>query len=483
MTTEALTPRPYQLEAIDRAVRSSYLLADECGLGKTLTAIEAIKALTAQHNKPALVVIPKPLKAQWVKALTRQGVEAARIALLDAKGATLASEPEKKPDPTWLSFVATLKPVSAYNKPPVILAHYEAVVKHLPELSKLTYCLIVADEAHKIKNRKAKRTEALKKLSSLRRLALTGTPFDRNPADVWSILNWLDPRFFTSYWRFFDAHVAYKEVPIKPRRTASGQIVSSVKTPVGVADHERFARVLRQYSLRRLKTDVRADLPEKITQYVDVALNDDQAKLYKKLSEAEDLEVMLDEATDLSVVMPILLTKILRLIQCTTDPALLEAKASSAKLEWLQEWLEANPDQPVIVFTRFRETALKIAEQIKANEDINADPVVIIGSSKRPEITGNERIIVGTIAAMGEGLDLPHINTAIFVDCEWSSILMTQAIDRIHRINITATKHIIYLKAPNTVDELLLDAVEGKWSTMQLVQSFIRGENIANEGR
>lgn len=453
MTATPLTPRPYQHEAISRATRTSYLLADECGLGKTLTAIEAIKALTAEHRKPALVVIPKSLKAQWVKALVRQGVEESRIVLLDAKG--FSDE------------------VAATS---VILGHYEAVTKHAVALKRYTFSLIVADEAHKIKNRKAKRTEAIKSLTSLRRLALTGTPFDRNPADVWSILNWLDPRFFTSYWRFFDAHVAYKEVPIRPKRLPNGTWVSSVKTPVGIADAERFARVLRQYSLRRLKTDVRADLPEKITQYVDVAMGADQARCYKKLSEADDIIAELDQGVE--VALPIVLTRILRLIQATTDPELLGVKASSAKLEWVTDWLEGNADQPVIIFTRFRETALKLAEQVKANEDISAEPVVIVGGTKRPEITGSEKLIIGTIAAMGEGLDLPHIHTAIFIDCEWSSILMTQAIDRIHRINIEATKHIIYLKVPNTVDEMLLDAVEGKWSTMQLVQSFLRGENI-----
>lgn len=89
-------------------------------------------------------------------------------------------------------------------------------------------------------------------------------------------------------------------------------------------------------------------------------------------------------------------------------------------------------------------------------------------------------MLFGTIAAMGEGLDLPHISTAIFLDVEWSSILMTQAVDRIYRINITEAKHIIYLRAVNTVDNLLLDTLNQKWDMRQMIECFIRqGHTIA----
>lgn len=463
-----LTPRPYQAEAINRATYSSYLLADECGLGKTLTAIETVKTLTSSFNAPALVVIPKSLRAQWVKALTTQGVNPSRIVHLDAKGGALETDPKKYYAIKGAMLIADVP----FDYPPVVLTHYEALVKHQAELRYIYFSVIVADEAHKIKNRKAKRTEAIKSLKSFRRLALTGTPFDRNPADVWSILNWLAPDFFTSYWRFFDAHVAYKEVRIPPRRLPNGTVISSTKVPVGVADAERFSRVLRQYSLRRLKSDVRSDLPEKITQIVDVALDPAQQRAYTKLATAEDIVADLGEGVEVAV--PIVLTKILRLMQLTTDPSLLEVKAPAAKLEWVEEWVEANPDQPVIIFTRFRDTAIKLSEQLQANTDIEAEPTLILGG-KRPTITGSEKLIIGTISAMGEGLDLPWINTAIFIDCEWSSILMTQAVDRIHRINSTDTKHIIYLQAPNTVDELVLSAVQGKWDQMQLVEAFLTG--------
>ena len=82
-------------------------------------------------------------------------------------------------------------------------------------------------------------------------------------------------------------------------------------------------------------------------------------------------------------------------------------------------------------------------------------------------------MIVGTIAAMGESLNLQRASTAIFIDQEWSTIQMAQAEDRLHRIDITEPKNIIYLIAENTVDRLVAKALEKKWSQITLVKEFL----------
>lgn len=441
-----LTPRAYQLEAIARGTRSNYLLADECGLGKTLTAIETVKAITAEHNAPALIIIPKSLRQQWYNALVAQGVSADRIVILDSSASRLEAVVE---------LTSSDRP---FQYPAIILSHYEAVVKHHTSLQRLQYSVIICDEAHRIKNRKAQRTQAIKGLRAWRKIALTGTPFDRNPADAWSILNWLEPAFFRSYWRFFEAHVSYTATPL-----GNGTVA---KTPKGIADVERFTRVLRQYSMRRLKTDVREDLPAKIETYIPITMGPAQQRIYTKLCDTPDYDIKID---DVSIPMPIVLTQILQRIKATTDPTLLGLKAPSAKLEWVQEWVEDNDTESVIIFTRFRETAIKLHELLGG--------VLIVGGTQRPNVTPANRLIIGTTAAMGEGLDLPWIDNAIFVDCEYSSILMTQAIDRIHRISITSAKHIMYLVCEGTDDELVYGAVRDKLTMAEMVTRFLRGEN------
>lgn len=441
------TPRPYQDIAIERASRQGLLLADQCGLGKTISAIETAKRVQTQIGKPVLIVAPtETVKLQWLRELADQGITEDRIIWLDSK--TNARTIELTPDH-------------------VILTHYEAVRKHIDTLSSIYFSIVICDEAHRIKNRKAKRTEAIKQIRAYRKLALTGTPTDRNPADVWSILNWLDPEFFSSYWRFFDAHACWKEIKVR-----GGQ---KVKTIVSAepSDPARYARVLRPYVLQRRKEDVRADLPEKIEQYVDLEMSKDQRVTYDTIVAAEDPFVDIGDGLETSV--SIVLTKILRLIQVTTDPALLGlSDKPSVKLDWLDSWLEDNPEESVIIFTRFRATAEQLAAKL-------GDRFKLIVGGKRAKITSDDRFIVGTISAMAEGLDLPHIDNAIFIDIEWSSILMQQAIDRIHRINITNAKNIYYLRCVNTVDVMLHQAISEKWSSKQITEAYLNGRTQTDE--
>jgi len=476
--------RSYQTYASAEIMRlKRLLLADDTGLGKTITAIDVIKRV----DGPVLVVVPKTIKLQWYNALIDQGIAATTILTPDA---------------------ALIDLDLAYRGVHVVLLHYEMLVKHIDQLKRVHWSLVVLDEAHRIKNRKTRkknpnygkrpgepktisadtqRTKAVYALKADYKLLLTATPYDeRNPAEIWSLLHWLDSQFFTSYWRFYDAHINYE---ICDRY---GRIIKEVKKDKPLRDPESFARVIRPYVLRRLKKDVRADLPDRIDQTIDLEMNADQAAIYHTLYDAEinalittlhDIEAQrlfhnryaawaLGQIADepqsaIEISMPIVLTRILRLIQTTTDPALLgHPTASSVKLDWLREWLEDHPDESVIVFTRFREAAIKINGWRLFDK-------LIVGGRKRENVTTADRRIVGTIAAMGEGLDLPWIDHAIFLDVEWSSIMMTQAIDRIYRINIANVKHVMYLRCAGTVDQLVHDAVERKWSTHQIVEQFL----------
>lgn len=218
--------------------------------------------------------------------------------------------------------------------------------------------------------------------------------------------------------------------------------------------------------IQRTKLEVRADLPPKIETFVELDMHPAQAAAYRKIASAVDPMVLLAEGVETSV--SIVLTQILRLIQITTDPALLGLPvASSVKLDWIDGWLEDNPNESVIIGTRFRETAIKIAERYEGFK-------LIIGGN-RATVDSTVKRVVGTIAAMGEGLDLPHIDHMICVDVEWSSILMQQFLDRIHRINIDTAKNIYYLICVDTVDSLIHTAIRNKWNTKELAERYLKG--------
>lgn len=447
------TPREYQTLCIDRGTRQNLLIADACGLGKTLEAICIAKQINAQLNKPVLIIAPnETVKLQWRAELIDQGFD--QVYWLESKDRDLD---------TFLSI----------NPTGVVLTHYEAMVKHLAKLSTVYWSVIIADEAHRIKNRQAKRSIAIKQLRAYRKLALTGTPYDRNPADIHSILQFLAPEFFTSYWRFFNTHVASTlQVVKKEKRDNKGNVIEVAVTISKVCDQPlkdaaNFARTLRPFMIARKKTDVRSDLPPRIDINIDLEMGKKQAAVYRTIRDANDPTVDLGNGVETSVA--ITLTRILREIQVTTDPSLLDVTdVPSVKLEWLTNWLEDNPQESVFIATRFKPTALKLREML-------GDKFKLVVGGQRDQITPQDNYIVGTIAAVGEGLDLPHIDNTIVIDGDWSSILMQQLQDRTHRITIMNAKNVYYLKCINTSDELVHQAWKNKWTTKQLTDAYLNG--------
>lgn len=427
-------PYPYQIAAIERGIKSNLLLADDCGLGKTFQAISIGLDVMRRFNQPVLIVAPKTVIAQWVQEIN----------------------PDRTPVLVLDSDFVFSKPISETGKF-FVLIHYEALVKHIDWLKKTFWGLVVLDEAHKIKNRQAKRSKAVKKLVSRLRLALTATPFNRDLAEYWSILNYLAPLDFSSYWKFIDTYLDMEQ-------DALGYYHAN-----GPKDPKAFASMLNRYVLKRTKEQVAPDLPEKIITHIPITLSNDQAALYDQVLSVDDIDLRVintatGELTEHQIT--IMLTHILRLQQAASNPMLLGSNAASSKLEWVNDWLEANPDESVIIFTKFKDTARAIynfgCECLYTGDQQIGDPK----SANR---------IVGTIAKLGTGLDLPHINNAIFIESDWSSIQMTQAIDRIHRLGIQAPKHIMYLDALNTVDQMIRTVLDNNETTADLVNRFLMG--------
>lgn len=423
--------RPYQAKAVTKMLTQNTLLQDHPGLGKTLQAITTALGVFEFVTGPCLIVCPKAVRLQWIAEITE-------------------NDPHQYPIITLEATTELPKRFSA--KPFWIICHYEALIKLWPSLRKSGYSTIVADEAHRIKNRKALRSKALKKLICYRKLALTATPFDKNPSDVWSIINWLYPKQFTSYWAFFEAHTLY-ELDRKGYRRIKGCI-----------DPKALANVLRPFTIKRTKRSVAPELPAKIVQNVELDMLPAQLTAYKSI--ADRVTPLVEVNQDTELVIKNALTHLLRLQQVTTDPALLGYDAESVKLTWLDEWLADHPDQSVLILTKFRETANKIA----AKHGL----ALVTGASKPLNPKQHDRI-VGTIGAMAEGLDLGHIGTTIFIDLDFSSIKMYQAVDRTER-DLTAVepKHIIYLYCTNSIDLKIARILASKQSLAEMVEDWLQ---------
>jgi len=434
----------YQAEAVHTILRHpGFILADECGLGKTVVAVEVCKRLREQAQAQAqeqaqpasaapawrsLIIAPPALIPQW------------RMEILDQDPGVPVTVVNRLP----LDFTALqgyfLMSIYDLSSPQVRAA-----------LSRVVFNILVLDEAHRIKNRKTKTAQWVKQIAAARRLCLTGTPMEKTPADLWSLLNFVAPDDFPAYWNFVLNNLNVTE------GYWERFVIGGPKNP------QAFGELLRPYMLRRTKDEVMPQLPEKICIEQVVEMTSHQAAFYHTVKRQHDIVVDVDGLSTLIITNT--LTKITRLQQIAVWPPLVvpTAGAESGKLEWLDTFRDDHPNEPMVVFTRFREVAQLVHERYGGD--------IIIGGLRM--ISPDPQFCVGTIDAMGEGLNLQWARHAIFLDCHWSSIKMTQAIDRVHRVDIKEPKNLYFLWSC-AEDRAVIDAFNAKMSEAELVAYYLR---------
>ena len=443
-------PREYQQQAIELGIERNALIIDDAGLGKTLTGVEIAYALEVQLCTtpetwcPTLFVCRKTARDRWIEETNSQFPDK-RIRIL-----------ELSPAPN----IDLLRDTTAW-----IVTHYEAVIRHYKLLKQLMWNAIVLDEAHRIKNREADRTVALKQLRARRRVALTGTPLDKSPAELWSVLHFLYPQQYRAYHGFVAVHANRERQQI----WVKGQLREFDKLLPGAKDPEALAEELKPYTLRRTKTDVAPELPPKIEQVITIDMDPRQATAYRKLQNNRDILLDLSEYTKPNELPQQIVANVLARMtkeqQLAVDPSLLGLDLAAPKLQYVLDFVEDNPDETLLVLCRFRDTAARLATKLHAAR---------VYGSIQDDLSKRPKRIVGTIAKAGESLNLGYINTTIFVDSVWSAPDMEQASNRTHRLDITEPKYIIYLQCRDTVDESIHQAVRDKWSQNDLVWNYLK---------
>ena len=151
------------------------------GTGKTRLAI-AIDLVRREKGSKTLVICPTAaVRNVWVAKLEE---------LTDLAVGVIDPVNRAK---SFFDFVA--------NDKDVLIIHW-AALRLIPELKQISWHHIIADEAHRICNRKTQTSVFLKQIKAKYKTALTGTPTDGRPDKLWSILNWLYPKQYTSFWKF-----------------------------------------------------------------------------------------------------------------------------------------------------------------------------------------------------------------------------------------------------------------------------------------
>lgn len=402
------------------------VLADDMGLGKTIQSIAYITSeLPNIRSKklPVLIVCPSSLTYNWLAELGKFGPDLQAIVI----------DGEKK-DRSEIQ-----EDVSDYD---VLITSYPLLRKDIDWYEKQMFHTIFFDEAQAFKNPTTQTAKSAKRLQAENRFALTGTPVENSPEELWSIYHVVFPELFQGLTEF--SYLNSKDI----------------------------AKRIRPFLLRRLKEDVLNELPDKIESIESVELSKDQKELYAgylaKLR--HDTLKHLDKDTLRKNRIKIL-AGLTRLRQICCHPGLFidGYKGKSAKLQQLFEIIEEcrHSGRKVLIFSQFT----KMLDIIGRSLTKQGTPYFYLDgqtpSEDRFELCnrfndGERSFFLISLKAGGTGLNLTGADTVILYDSWWNPAVEEQAMDRAHRIGQSNVVQVIKLVTKGTIEEKISELQDKK---------------------
>ncbi|HKX60694.1 MAG TPA: DEAD/DEAH box helicase [Verrucomicrobiae bacterium] len=439
--------RPYQREGFHflsylTANRFGGILADDMGLGKTLQTLTWLKWLWSQKGnagRTVLVVCPKSVMDNWRS-------ETARFTADIRPRMWSAGELGQLPKETASADLHII--------------NYSQLRSLGESLAPLRWLAVILDEGQYIKNPSSQTAQVARSLVADHRLVLTGTPIENRLLDLWSLMTFAMPGVLGSR-TMFNRQFSGKDDPHARRRLS--------------------ARV-RPFLVRRTKSQVAKDLPDKIEEDLFCEMEGEQRTLYRaELKRAQQMLLKVQTSKQLNQERFNVLTSLLRLRQICCDPRLVKAdsRASSAKVDALMEQLEPlmEEGQKVLIFSQFVSMLDLLHEPLAekgwplfylAGDTENRGELV----ERFQKAEGNAVFLI-SLKAGGFGLNLTSAGYVILFDPWWNPAVENQAIDRTHRIG--QTQKVIAYRL------LIKDSIEEKIRTLQKQKRSLAEDVLGEE--
>ena len=438
--------RPYQQDGFDFLCHLTHLklggvLADDMGLGKTLQTLCWITYQLERGKKkkksPCLVICPASVLHNWRREAEKFAPHL-KVLVLESG---LARHALRKQIP----------------ENDIIITNYALLRRDLEALQKFDFSAIILDEAQYIKNPTAQVTKSVKQLRANQRLALTGTPLENRLLDLWSIVDFVQPGYLGPQAKFTEVYEPKGDNVDDKQRIA----------------RKRLSARLLPLLLRRLKTQVAKDLPERIDERRDCELTEEQRKLYlAELRRSRDQVFKAMKTKGLAKSKMHVLAALTRLRQICCHPQLVGSDAGSGKTDTLIELLEPllAEGQKVLLFSQFVQMLQIIDKECKARD---MPTYLLTGQTKnRMDIVNDFQndpeasVFLLSLRAAGTGLNLTTASYVVLYDPWWNPAVEAQAIDRSHRIGQTQTVNAYRLISPGTVEEKIWELQQRKAQTI-----------------
>lgn len=477
------TLKPYQVEGLEWLV-SLYnnnlngILADEMGLGKTIQTLSLITYLmeVKKVNGPFLVIVPLSVISNWVRELNIWSPSVVKVVY--------------KGDPATRKSIHHHQMQSgSYN---VVLTTYEFIVKDKNVLGRIRWKYIIMDEGHRMKNAECKLALTLgSKYTSKNRLLLTGTPLQNNMTELWALLNFLLPSIFSSA----DTFETWFNAPFQASALGDSAELNEEENLLIIS---RLHQVLRPFMLRRLKTDVERQLPDKVENVFRCEMSVWQRVLYRQM------RARLGIASGSSnVQVRSFNNMVMQLKKVCNHPYLFYndeelmslprnfLTRASGKFELLDHVLRKlkRTGHRVLMFSQMT-AALDYLEFFLYS--VGMKYLRLDGTTKaddRQEMleqfnAPNSEYFCFLLStrAGGLGLNLQTADTVIIFDSDWNPMMDLQAQDRAHRIGQTKEVRVYRLICSGSVEVKILERANRKLQIDAQVIQAGQFNNKSSEG-
>lgn len=444
------TLRPYQetgyqwMQVLDE-ISWGGCLADDMGLGKTLQTITFLAFVKNKYpGATSLIVCPTSLIYNWENELTKFA-----------------------PDLKYHIFYGTDRIFTKehYRDCDIIISTYGIVRNDIELLRSYTWEYVVLDESQAIKNPDAISTKAVQLLNTRNRLILSGTPMQNNTYDIYAQFNFLNPGMLGS-------------------RDFFKQEFSNPIDKNGDADAGHLLRnLIKPFLLRRTKSEVAADLPEKTETVLWCEMDKTQKEVYDEYRDFYRHSLMSKiESEGIGKSGIYILEGLLRLRQICDDPRLLKDDniqvSKGVKIKELIREVEENMgNHKMLVFSQFTEMLALIRQEFDSSR---ISYCYLDGSTQAKErkhqvekfqTDDSIKVFLISLKAGGVGLNLTEADYVYIVDPWWNPAVEQQAIDRTHRIGQKNKIFAYKMICKDSVEEKIMKLQQKKLAlTKEIVQ-------------
>ena len=438
--------RDYQEEGFEwmsklTAWGAGVCLADDMGLGKTVQTTALL--LEQQEKGASLIVAPASVVPNWCNELRR---------FAPTLNVTVLNQSEDRS-----------KDIKGAKAGDIIIITYALLNIQQEDLTAHEWNVVCLDEAHTIKNANTKMSKAAMRLQAQRRVILTGTPIQNHLAELWNLFQFINPGLLGSAEQFKKKFI----LPIEGDNDKNRQ--------------SQLRKLISPFLLRRTKSEVIDELPEKNEIKLPVELSSDEMAMYEVRRRETEERVRANVGDKMST-----LAEITRLRQMACSCSLVDRKwklPSSKVLAFidLAESLDESGNRALVFsqFTSFFEEVKQAMDKAKLSYLYldGSPPMAMREKLVKDFQTGKCPFFLISLKAGGLGLNLTGANYVIHLDPWWNPAIEQQATDRAYRIGQKQNVTVYHLISQHTIEEKILRLHKTK---RNLSDSLLEGSDIAH---